>query len=291
MKIWSTTLEISLLFFLTLGILIWITYKAQSAPVEFHSVENSLEQPIITAMFSEYIANRPGIKIYSTLIDLDYDGIGEIAIRFVHSQSCFSDQISCRTVILQHDNLNSRQGWLVKFDSFVNALEIFEPNDSNSIHIIADDLVWKFDQSEFKLISDSSNTELIMELVPVESLEFIVGAFGTGAMTLTNNENSDIKFFYAFVPTMDKSQLLVLSATGSGICGEYIGCPLRIIRKVGNKWNVVLKAGAKDSIKVRNFYRDEIPDISIETPTSLETFGWSGEQYKVLNRLQIEEDY
>ena len=151
MKIWSTTLEISLLFFLTLGILIWMSYQAESAPVEFHSVENSLEQPIITAMFSEYIANRPGIKIYSTLIDSDHDGIGEIAIRFVHSQSCFSDQISCRTVILQHDNLNSRLGWLVKFDSYVNKLEIFEPNDSNSIHIIADDLVWKFDQSQFKL--------------------------------------------------------------------------------------------------------------------------------------------
>ena len=179
----------------------------------------------------------------------------------------------------------------MKFDSYVNTLEIFEPKDSNSVHIITDDLVWKFDQSEFQLNTDSTSTELAMELVPAESLEFIVGAFGTGAMTLTNNENSDIKFFYAFVPTMDQSQLLVLSASGVGICGEYIGCPLRIIRKVGNKWNVVLTAGAKDSIKVRNFHRDEIPDISIETPTRLEVFGWSGEQYQVLNRLQIEEEY
>ena len=291
MKIWSTTLEISLLILLTLGILIWASYQAQSAPVEFYSVENSPEQPIIAAMFSEYIANRPGIKIYSALIDLDHDRIGEIAIRFVHSQSCFSDQISCRTVILQHDNLNIRQGWLVKFDSFVKALEIFEPNDSNSIHIIADDLVWKFDQSQFQLNTDSKSTELAMELVPAESLEFIVGVFGIGAMSLVNNQDSDIKFLYAFVPTMDKSQILVLSATGTGICGKFIGCPLRIVRKVGNKWNVVLKAGAKDTIKVRSIHRDEIPDISIETPTRLETFGWSGEQYKVLNRFQIEEEY
>ena len=284
MRVWFITFEICLLLVIFFGLLIWISQQVQSSPFEFESVENSPAKPIIAAMFSEYISERPGVKIYSAVVDLDYDGIGEIVVRFEHTESCFSDNISCRTVFLKYAPDVEHPRWQVKFDSFVNELDIFGDENSSSIHINTDNLVWKFDQARFWLESDRGSSELIMDPVPADSTEFIIGAFGAGAINFTNSENRDVKFSYAFVPTLEQSELLVLSANGAGICGSYIGCPLRIIRKVNDKWDVVLKAAAENSIKVRSFHRQGIPDFSLATPNGIAIFGWTGTQFDLINK-------
>ena len=290
MKMWQVTLEICILVLISLGLLVWISNQVQSAPVEFQSVEGLPEKSIIESVFSQYLATRPGIEVQSALIDFNHDGIGEIVARFIHPQSCFSDQLSCRTTILQHETSSERQNWLVKFDSYANVLEILDQKDRGLVHIDVDGLEWKFDQSEFQLVADSNSSVLVMESVPPESVEFIVHAFGFGATALTKADQTVISYSYAFVPTLDDSQLLVLSASGAFACGKLLGCPLRLIRKVANKWDVVLNASYRDTINIRSYHRDGMPDVSFDTPNGLTVFGWSGAQYNLVSQLeQLEE--
>src|SRR5690606_37082130 len=113
---------------------------ALASPIAFDTSPDAPARRIVNVVFAQYLQERIGASVETAVLDLDNDGTGEIAVRFVHTASCAEGLKKCRTALISHE----RGDWKIVFDRYAETLE-FRPHDGRIPGpIIADGVPWKW---------------------------------------------------------------------------------------------------------------------------------------------------
>ncbi|MTH96700.1 hypothetical protein [Roseibium sp. RKSG952] len=263
--------------------------SAHAAPVVFDDNPETAQARIVRSLFPGYISERPGMVLESSVLDLDLDDTGEIIARFVHSGSCSRDMKTCRTVVLKHFYRGTTGNWKIIFDRATSAIEFGAPQRRLPAPITADGITWTYTYPNYKPTSSDLGMPINLERVPPQSVRGIAGAFGEGALKLAETGSDRVSYEYGAVKTEDGNRLLIIKQTGDMACGDLIGCPVRVIREANGKWATVLEAATVSDVLQATAMRKGLPDLVTNTPNGFVVFGWAGEQYGIVDRVEAVE--
>lgn len=262
---------------------------ANAAPVAFDDNPEAAQARIVRSLFPGYISERPGMVLESAVMDLDQDDTGEIIARFVHSGSCSGNLKTCRTVVLKYFRQGTAANWQIIFDRPTTEIEFGAPQRLLPAPLTADGITWTYAYPNYKPTSAELGVPIKLDRVPPQSILGIAGAFGDGALKLAETGSDRVAYEYGAATTEDGNRLLVIKQTGKMACGELIGCPVRVIREENGKWGTVLEAATVSDITQANAMREGIPDLVTKTPNGFVIFGWAGEQYGIVDRVEAVE--
>lgn len=255
---------------------------AAAAPVAFDPSPDAPARRIVNVVFANYLQDRIGASVETAVLDLDNDGTGEIAVRFVHTGSCAEGLRKCRTAVISHDNGE----WKIVFDRYVETLE-FEPRSGRIPGpIVADGITWTWGAG-YAYAPDGRELgeDVSLQPVPAASAQSYAAAFGPGAQKLAEGGHG-VRFSYAQDAIAGGAETIIVKMEGGPSCGEATGCPVRILRKDGEKWVPVLSTTTKGKLAVMDTVRAGYRDLVVETKLGYAVLGWNGSGYAVAERYE-----
>jgi hypothetical protein len=256
----------------------------QAAPLAFDDSPTAQARTVVNIVFGEYLAQRVAAKVETAVVDLDNDGVGEIAARFVHTGSCSADMKICRTAIIRHD----KKSWKIVLDHPAATVEKLAGVNGVPAPVKIDKVTWKWDFPTYAPSTEGIGDFVRLERVPTETAASLVPAFGEGATKLVS---SDPRYFlsYARPKISSKDEFMVLSLNGGSACGDKTGCPVRVLRKDKDGWRQTLATSAMTSVYLGNAQRDGYRDLVVDTKKGFAVYGWNGSQYALADRVEAPE--
>lgn len=270
---------------LAVGIIVTLIAAASpaAAAIKLDPSPDAEGRKVVNAVFREYIAQRVGVKIETTVVDVEGDGVAEIVARFVHSGSCRNATSQCRTVVIRH---NDRK-WGIVFDRPTDELSIDKPRAKwNFTDIVADGMTWKWNGKAYSPTAGSFGTQVSFAPVPKESAAAIAAAFGQGAVKLASNSDSNVSFEYARPKVAQSGEHLLVRMKGDVVCGNPAGCPVRLLEKAGNSWTPILEASSTGGVEVARISRGGRNDIVVATDKGFAVLGWTGKSYGLADVIE-----
>jgi len=255
---------------------------ANAAPVAFDASPEAPARRIVNVVFAQYLQERVGASIETAVLDLDGDGTGEIAVRFVHTGSCAEGLKKCRTAVIRHD----AGEWRIVLDRHAESLDFGGPSGPLPGPLAVDGVTWRWGKG-FAYAPDGKGlgTEVSFQAVPAASAQSYAAAFGEGAQRLAAGGHG-VRISYSTDKVADGAETMLVKMEGGVSCGEATGCPVRLLRKDGDKWTPVLSTTTKGKLAVTDTVRAGYRDIVVETKLGYAVLGWNGNGYAVADRFE-----
>ena len=256
-------------------------HAVQAAPLKLNPAPEAQEKSVVNVLFADYLAQRVGVRVETTVTDLDRNGVGEIVARFVHSGSCSADLAVCRSVVIRHDN----KTWKIVFDHPVSSVEVLPGPTGVPAPIKADRVTWTWAFPTYAPTAEGVGETIAFDPAPTDVARSLAPAFGEGAAKLAA---ADPRYhFQTARPGLSKdSQFLVVSMKGGTACGQKTGCPVRVLRKDKDGWRPVLAASAKSEVLSGNYSREGVQDLVVDTADGFVVYGWNGQKFLVADRIE-----
>jgi hypothetical protein len=248
---------------------------AQAAPVKLDASPDAPARKVVAAVFRDYLAGKVGVEVQTAAVDIDADGVAEVAARFVHTETCRKPASSCRTVVLRHDGSN----WGIVLDRSADKLDLGDGR------MLVDGAEWTWNGRAYAPSVEGMGQQVAFVPVPAETVPSISVAFGQGAVKLASAGRA--KFEYATPRIADGADSLVVRMTGGASCGMTAGCPVRVLRKEGTSWKTVLTAGTTGGVAVAKTVRTGgVRDVAVQTDAGYVVMGWTGSAYAVADTVE-----
>jgi hypothetical protein len=258
-----------------------LTGVASAAPLQFDPSPYAQARSIINVVFANYIKSLTGIQIESKVVDINGDGKGEIAVRFVHSSSCVNGMKSCRMVLMRHQDGN----WKIILDRFAETFDVRPGSRDFPAPILVDKVTWNWDGGRYMPDVSGLGDAVDLKPVPEKTVASLVPAFGAGTSKLYA-AHMPLAFSFAQAGLSDAGDVIVVKMEGANTCGKFTGCPVRVLKKVDGKWATVLSASTLGDIRSAKAKRQGLRDIVFETKDGALQVGWTGSKYALADRIE-----
>jgi len=267
-------------FALTAALAAFLSVPSAAAPVTFDESTGSPARQIVNVVFADYLGQRVGAVVQTATVDLDSDRTGEIVARFVHTGSCDADMKKCRTVVLRYGLHN----WEILLDRYAETVEVLEQNTRIPSRIKVDNVTWRWDSPFYAPTSEGLGEKVELAEVPASSADALAAAFGSGAEKLVGS-GFGVKLSFAR-PNLAEEETLLVKLDGDTVCGSFTGCPIRVLKKNGEKWSNVLESYTRGDVTLAKTKRQGFRDIVVETDAGFAVLGWTGNGYSVADRIE-----
>ena len=135
-----------ILFYSLISIMSITSAFAESAtPINFKQNPKSPEYSLAVSFFGGYVKSHPGTKLKTAAIDLNNDGIGEVAVQIVGPGTC--NVYGCQTSILMHIG----NSWKEIFHQKVKQLGYAKASGHNMARLIDNSgIIWTYKLSDYQ---------------------------------------------------------------------------------------------------------------------------------------------
>ena len=85
--------------------------------IQFRSDPNAREVAIVREIYADFVRQNQDLRLETSVVDLNGDGVAEVAVRFVHRTTC--EQQRCHTVLLSYSG-----GWSIVLERRAEGLAL-----------------------------------------------------------------------------------------------------------------------------------------------------------------------
>jgi hypothetical protein len=267
-------------FALAFAALLATTSTVSAAPVILSDSPYAQARSVINVVFANYIRGLTGVQIQTAVVDLDGDKNGEIIARFVHSSACRDGTKACRTVVLRHMGGD----WKIVLDRFADALDVSKGYRDVPAPIKVDTTEWSWVSERYKPKIDTLGSALAFTPVTEKARESVSKAFGQASKL--SAAGIPVTYSYSQDGLSKGNDLMLVKMEGSTVCGQFSGCPVRVLKKEGDAWRPVLSSATTGKVLTSKMSRQGYHDILLETKDGALQLGWTGSAYAVADRIE-----
>lgn len=240
--------------------------SAATTPIAFsQTTEESREAPVVKALNGGSLDG-----ILSAVADIDADGSAEIAVK----TGCADAASLCRTRIFSH-----RTGsWSLVFDQVAADLAMSDKTTGSMRGLVSQTASYVWNGRRFVVDAAASGTPARFEAAPESYRDTLASQFGEGARILASKGEASVEIA-ELSPSEAGTPVLAARLSGRGACGS-LGCPIRLLRVVDGRYDVLLEGMADDQVVVTGTRRSGWSDILVTRPEGRSAvYGWSGQGY------------
>nr|WP_250808000.1 hypothetical protein [Neorhizobium tomejilense] len=265
---------------LALASLLALATPAAASPLALSDSPYDQARSVVNVVFANYMAGLTGVSVQSAVVDLDGDKNGEIVARFVHSSACRAGSKVCRTVVIRHMGGD----WKIVLDRFSDSIEVGEGYRDVPAALKVDGKTWDWDGKRYVPEVSELGDELTLKEVAAASRPTLGKAFGSPEKLEAAGQK--ISFTYTQDGLSKNKDLMLVKMEGDTVCGEFNGCPVRVLKKDGNVWKPVMSSATTGKVIVTKTSRQGYKDIVLETKDGALQMGWTGSAYAVADRIE-----
>lgn len=254
---------------------------SRAAQVSFDASPDSAARRVVNVVFAEYLQERVGVSVETAVLDLDNDKTGEILVRFVHSGSCAEDMKRCRTAVLRY----WQGAWSIVLDRPAATVAFDGSKYDVPGPLTIDGTTWNWGARRYEPDGSKLGDDVKFQDVPQANMESYAAAFGAGAQKIAKPAYG-IKLAYSGTKIADGADTLIVKMDGRSACGDVSGCPIRVLKKNGDKWATVLSTSSKGKVAVSKTVRGGYHDLVVQTALGYAVMGWNGKAYAVADRIE-----
>ena len=249
--------------------------------VVFSSPDALNVRAIVDAQYASWRSfNREG-SIEAALIDIDGDRQAEIAVRLKNGNDCQIGSASCRIEILRHSN----GGWQKVLSSSGAELSTSPAVEGYVPAMIDGQHAYRFGNGAYRLdVPASGGKKVELAIASEEQARTLLTVFGQRANRAKLGD-SDIRMRFGREDIDgDGESEIITVLSGPGACGSAIGCPVRVLKKVGNVHKVILSGFTNSDIFLLPASRDDFRSIALQDPRGGVAYAWNGQRYSIEQR-------
>lgn len=270
-----------------LAILASLVASAASAQDERQSVvfadlDAVKVRTIVDAQYAAWRSfNRQG-SIEASLIDVDGDRQAEIAVRLKNGNDCQAgSSAACRIDILRHAN----GGWQKIMSTSGAELSITPPKDGFVAAVIDGQHAFRFSDGAYRLdVAASNGRKIELAVAGDDQARTLLTVYGQRANKAALGDRGIRMRFGREDLDGDGEKEIITVLSGPGACGSALGCPVRVLKKVGNVHQVILSGFTRSDIFVLPASRDKFQSVALHDGQGGVAYAWNGQRYAIERR-------
>lgn len=249
--------------------------------VVFSNPDTLNVRAILDAQYSSWRSfNREG-SIEAALMDIDADRKAEIAVRLKNGNDCQVGSASCRIEILHYSN----GGWHKILSSSGAELSTSAAVDGFLPTVIDGQTAYRFEKGAYRLdVAASGGKKVELAVASDDQARTLLTVFGQRANKASLGENGIRMRFGREDVDGDGEKEIVTVLSGAGACGTAVGCPVRVLKKVGTAHKVILSGFTNSDIFMLPANRDDFRSIALQDPRGGVAYAWNGQRYSIEQR-------
>lgn len=267
---------------LTRASLVIAKEASNNSSIQFNKTPSEKEIEIVNSLYGDFLKTNRNIKIETSLIDLQGNGVGSLFVKFVSNETCADTR--CDVVILSY-----RQGkWVSIFEHSANNIIILPPDNNfpnenmKSIMIEGVEWVWSgfdhylpniksmgqpFPQKERASVNIASQAQMALKNSLINLPEPPV--FFKREINLNTSDMIATPFFW-------------VTAQGKGLCGISIGCPHVILMGTSKGLVPIWRGFSPGFGVILSSIHNGLKDVAIGVKDGYEVLAYDGQTYQVI---------
>ena len=279
--------RISVLCGLAVGLSVCGAVQAQTTTsggvaVALREAPQAQEAAIIRDIYPEFLRRNPTTRIQTALVDLNGDGIAEIAARFVGPATCADDR--CHTVVL----MSQASIWRVVFERRTTGLALLPPPRAAAGQMR--DIVasgserWTWGAMRYLPQMQSLGRLVTGERPAVAGVINSARPALASSLSLDaagNHRPGDLPIQWTQVEMdLRGARGMLVTANTFDYCSPMLGCPTVILVMRGRDWVPAGLLSASGPIAVMATQTAGMADLAIPAAEGVTFFQWNGSEYR-----------